>query len=261
MPIFAPFSYLANPIVPVPTWAPSDFTNVQYWWRADLGVTTTGTGVSDWEDQINGFTMVQGTDSKRPTATTSANLNGADVLSFNGTSDVLYTATSPASFTGNDLTMLGVWDLTSSTSGTLMGGVVTSNGTRFWMDTLSGNYRIFGENIYSAAGVAYTVESPYTTGAAAMKMRYDASAGDGFVAQNTLTETTIGTAGDVNTTWRASTSVAVGATVTGTTGAVFLSRYVNYKLAEQVWIHGTPTTDEMNEWKDYVNTRYGTIIS
>ena len=101
----------------------------------------------------------------------------------------------------------------------------------------------------------------YTTGAAAMKMRYDASAGDGFVAQNTLTETTIGTAGDVNTTWRASTSVAVGATVTGTTGAVFLSRYVNYKLAEQVWIHGTPTTDEMNEWKDYVNTRYGTIIS
>ena len=60
MPIFAPFSYLANPIVPpAPAWDPSDFTNVQYWWRADLGITTSGTGVSQWRDQINNFDMIQ----------------------------------------------------------------------------------------------------------------------------------------------------------------------------------------------------------
>ena len=258
MPIFAPFSYLKNKPI---GWQPSDFANVQYWWRADLGVTTTGTGVSAWEDQINGFTMIQGTDSKRPTATTSTNLNNAPALSFNGTSDYLYTSTGPASFTGSDLTMIGIWNLVSATNGALMGGVVTNNGTRFWMDTLNGDYRIFGENIYSAAGSAYVVQTPFGTGPSVMKMRYDASAGDGFVAQNTLTETTIGTAGDVNTTWQAGTSVAVGATVSSNAGNVFLSRYVNYQLAEQIWIHGTPSTDEMNEFKTYSNNRYGNIIA
>ena len=247
MPIFAPFSYLANPIVPpAPAWDPSDFANRKFWWRADLGVTTTGTGVSQWSDQIVGFNMIQNTDANRPTATTNANLNNAEVISFNGTSDVLYTTSSPAPMINTDLTMLAVWNLTSSTNGALMGGIVTANGTRFWMDTLNGNYRIFGENIYSAAGSAYTVESPYTTGPAAMKMRYQSN-GRGFVAQNTLTETQIGTAGDSNTTWRASVSVAAGATVTGTSGNVFLNRYVNYQLAEQVWIYGTPSTAEMTE--------------
>ena len=257
MPIFAPFSYLKNKPI---GWLPSDFANVQYWWRADLGITTTGTGVSAWEDQINGFTMIQGTDSKRPTATTSSGLNNAAALSFNGTSDYLYTSTSPASFTGSDLTMLGIWNMVSSNNGAVMGGVVTANGTRFWMDTLNGNYRVFGENIYSPAGSAYTVAS---VGAqpSVMKMRYDASAGDGFVAQNTLTETTMGTNGDVNTTWRASVSVAVGATVSNTGGSVFLGRYVQYELAEQIWIHGSPSSDEMNEFKDYSNNRYGNIIS
>ena len=257
MPIFAPFSYLKNKPI---SWLPSDFANVQYWWRADLGITTTGTGVSAWEDQINGFTMVQGTDANRPSEITSSGLNNAAALSFNGTSDYLYTATSPASFTGSDLTMLGIWNMVSSNNGAVMGGVVTSNGTRFWMDTLNGNYRVYGENIYSAAGSAYTVAA---VGAqpSVMKMRYDASAGDGFVAQNTLTETTMGTAGDVNTTWRADVSVAVGATVAGTSGNVFLGRYVQYELAEQIWIHGSPSTDEMNEFKTYSNNRYGTIIS
>jgi hypothetical protein len=262
MPIFAPFSYLANPIVPpAPAWDPSDFTNVQYWWRADLGVTTTGTGVSQWRDQINNFDMIQGTDGSRPSATTSSNLNGADVLSFNGSSDYMYTATTPAALSSSDATILAVWDMVSANNGAVMGVPTTLNGTRFWMDTLNGNYRIFGENIYSGGGSAYTVESPASTGANAMKMRYDASAGDGFVAQNTLTETTIGTAGDVNTTWRASSTVAVGALVSGIGGGVFLSRYVEYKLAEQVFVYGTPTTNEMDEWKTYVNNRYGTIIS
>ena len=53
MPIFAPFSFtrpISKPVIP---WSPADFTSVQYWWRADLGVTTGTGGVSNWVDQIN----------------------------------------------------------------------------------------------------------------------------------------------------------------------------------------------------------------
>ena len=47
----------------------------------------------------------------------------------------------------------------------------------------------------------------------------------------------------------------------GQDGSVFGGRYVGMDMAEQVMVYGTPTTDEMNEWKTYVNNRYGTIIS
>ena len=262
MSLFKPFGFYTTKVTEVaPAWAPSDFSNIQYWWRADLGITESGTGVSQWRDQINNFDMIQGTDANRPTATTSSNLNNAPALSFNGSSDYMYTSTAPAAFTGSDLTMIGIWNLVSANNGALMGGVVTNNGTRFWMDTLNGDYRIYGENIYSAAGAAHTVQTPAGTGPSVMKMRYDASAGDGFRAQNTLTETTIGTSGDVNTTWQSGTTVAVGATVANTGGNVFLGRYVEYELAEQIWIHGTPSTDEMNEFKTYSNNRYGNIIA
>ena len=261
MGIFAPFSFLEKNQPPAPLWSPEDFTNVQYWWRADLGVTEAGTGVSQWRDQINNFDMIQGTDGNRPSATTSSNLNSKEVLSFNGTSDYLYTTSSPAALSSEDVTILAVFDLVSSSGGVVMGVPYFGNGTRFWMDTLNGDYRIFGQGIYSTVGTAYTVESPHSTGANAMKMRYDASAGDGFVAQNTLTETTIGTAGNANTTWNTSSTVAVGAAVSNTGGSVFGSRYVNYKIAEQVFVYGTPSTEEMNNWKTYVNNRYGTIIS
>ncbi len=244
-------------------WNPSFFSNAQYWWRADSGVTTTGTGVSAWADQINGFTMIQNTDANRPTETTSSTLNNAEVISFNGTSDFIYTATTPAAFNGKDLTILSVLNLIDKKTGGVTTGVsYVGNGTRFWCDTLNNSWRVIGENFYSPTASAYTLESGPTYGAKAIKLRYDASAGNAFQAKNTLTETSMGTNGDVNTTWQSGATVAMGALVVSTSSpTVFGGRYVEVEVAEQVFVHGTPSSTEMDEWKDYVNNRYGTIIS
>jgi hypothetical protein len=202
------------------------------------------------------------TSGTKPTYTTSSTLNNQNVVSFNGTSDFLYATTQPATLTGNDLTMLGVYNLIDvKTGGMMMGVVFLGNATRFYVDVFSG-LRILHENIASSGLTITTPENPATTGASFTKLRYDASAGDGFYALDTLSETSLGTSGDINANWTYSTTtVAMGALVRNTGGEVFGGRYVQYEMAEQVWIYGTPSTDEMNEYKTYVNNKYGTIIS
>jgi hypothetical protein len=266
MPIFAPFSYLSNPIPPA--WTPESFSDVQYWWRADLGVTETGTGVSAWEDQINGFTMQQSTDSSRPTLTTNANLNGQSVIRTNGTSDYLYTLTTPAARTTGDYTFLTVHRIinTGGNSGIIFGvsRLAGNPNSRIWIDTLSNNQRFFATGMASATGTNASVnyESPMTISNTAFKGRYDQSLGDTFYAYNTLSESTLGTSGVTGLTgWPTDATVCIGASVIGTAGGIFLSRYAPIDIAEAVMIYGEPSTDEMNDWKSYVNNRYGTIIS
>ena len=266
--LFKPFTFLKQKVAaapPAPTWTPDDFSNVQYWWRADLGITTDGNGVTIWEDQINGYDLVdpQGvTSGTNPAATTSSNMNDQAVISFNGTTDFMYTLSTPAALSSRDVTILMVYEMIDTkTGGMTMGITYLGNNTRFYMDVSGGNQRVLSENIGSSGLLVTTIESPATTGPQAFKLRYDASAGDGFYAQNTLTETANGTSGDINTTWRADSTVAMGALVRNTAGEVFGGRYVEYKVAEEVVIYGTPSSTEMDDWKAYVNTRYGTIIS
>lgn len=64
-----------------PAWAPSDSALVKRWWRADLGRTMVSTKVSAWEDQVEGVSVTQGTDAKRPTVATHA---GQDALVYSG---------------------------------------------------------------------------------------------------------------------------------------------------------------------------------
>tara|TARA_R110000803_G_scaffold201355_1_gene266120 strand:+ start:1007 stop:2089 length:1083 start_codon:yes stop_codon:yes gene_type:complete len=242
-------------------WSPASFSNVQNWWTADLGVTEAGGSVSAWADQINGFSMQQPSAANEPTRTQSATLNNQDVISFNGIDQYLYTATATASWV-EDLTMLSVMNLIDvKTGGTVMGGVLVGAGSRWWVDTLNGDLRTFALDLISnSGGGSFNYESPAVTGAKAIKQRYDGSTGQGTYAINTLTESN-STSGTIGTTTMISTaSVALGATLNDTGGSVFGGRYVQVEVAEQVWIHGTPTATEMNEWKTYVNTKYGTII-
>jgi hypothetical protein len=66
-----------------PAFSPLDIPELAYWWRADLGVTVTGSGVSAWTCQKTGVDLVQATDSKRPPLNASvAALNGKPALEF-----------------------------------------------------------------------------------------------------------------------------------------------------------------------------------
>ena len=257
--MFIPFSFQGTKVSS--SFTPADFTGVQYWWTADAGITESGGAVSVWRDQINNFDMVQATGANQPALTTSATLNGENVISFNGTTDYLYTTSAPASWT-TDLTILSVVNLIDTkTGGTFMGAVVIASGTRLWLDTVGGNIRSYNQSLPIVGGAASNFESPATTGAKALKIRYDGTAGDGFYAIDTLTETSYGTGGDTGTTTMSiNSTIAIGATLNNNGGTVFGSRYVEVEAAEQVWINGTPSLTEMNSWKTYVNNKYGTII-
>ena len=54
--MFTPFAFIKSAAV-VSTWTPADLTNVLYWWYTGAGVTTSGTGVTAWEDQITSRTL------------------------------------------------------------------------------------------------------------------------------------------------------------------------------------------------------------
>lgn len=247
---------------PPVAWTPADFTDVKYWWTADAGVTESGGNVTAWVDQIAGFSL---TGINNPQLTTSATLNGENVIATNGTSNYLYSPLSPSSqAAGADLTLLSVINLGSTNSGgVFMGAVLIDTGNRLWVDTIDGYIRLFNEDYPSSGGgTAFTLETPLTTGARATKIRYDSSAGDGFYAFNTLTETSYATGGATGTnTWPTNISISMGATVNNTGGTVFGGRYSQVEIAEQVWIENTPTSGEMNNWKTYVNNKYGTIIA
>lgn len=264
--IFTPFAYREQRVVtPSGLWDPSQFTNVQYWWRADTNVTTGTGGVTTWTDQINSYDLQQATEANRPSVTTNANLNNQDVISFNGTSDFLFTTTTPASLNNSDFTALAVYSFASSTPGPgIVYGTAYLLGAgagRWWLDGLNNTQRLFSERLASSTTNATVVESPITTGGHTFKARYDSSAGDFFYALDTLSETAQGTTGLTNQNWPATSTICAGASVSSTAGGIFSGRYIEVDVAEIVYVYGTPSTDEMNNWKDYVNTRYGTIIS
>lgn len=267
MAFFAPFAFREQRVVtpPAPAWDPSDFTDIQYWWRADSGVTTATGGVSSWLDQINSFDLQQSNSSNRPSSTTNSNLNNQDVISFNGSSDYLWTTSTPASLSNSDFTALAVYSFSSTSPGNgIVYGtpyILSAQDGRWWLDGLNGNQRLVSEGLGNAGLITTNVESPITTGAHSFKARYDASAGDMFYALDTLTESTQGTTGNTNQDWPTNSTIAAGAAVSSTAGAIFLSRYIEVDIAEIVYVYGTPTTTEMNNWKTYVNNRYGTIIS
>jgi len=239
---------------------PSKFNNIQYWWTADEGITTATGGVSVWKDQINNTDLIQGNSANRPSSTTNATLNNQNVVAFNGSSDFLYVTSAPASLSSKDFTHLIVYDLNSTAGNGVIAGfvLIAVGGLRYWHDILSGNHRIFSEGM----GSATNIESPATTGAHTLKLRYDSSNGNSFYALDTTTESTWGTGGTTNGDWVANSVISMGATLNSRSNpTVFSSRYANVDVAEWAVIYGTPTADEMNDWKEYVNTKYGTIVS
>jgi len=249
-----------------PAWNPADFTNVQYWWTADAGVTESGGVVSAWTDQINSLDYEQPSAGIRPTITTSSTLNNQNVIATNGTSQYMYIPSPLAAFGGSDLTILSVFNIVDVKTGGVITGVtgIGAGVTRVDISTVSGNIRALETNFGSGVSdYIQAIQTPASTGVGqSWKWRYDASAGNTFRALNTLTETAQAGPGTTNQTWGSAAVPVFGATLNSQSNlTVFGGRYVQLELAEQVFIYDTPTTQEMTDWKTYVNNKYGTIIS
>lgn len=70
---------------PISSWTPKRLSNLTLWLRADLGVSTSGSSVIQWNDQSgNGYNFTQSAGSTAPTVTASWQ-NSKPALAFNGT--------------------------------------------------------------------------------------------------------------------------------------------------------------------------------
>ena len=85
--MFTPFAFVKSPVAPAPppiTWTPADLSNLHVWFRADTGITTSGTNVTSWASKAG----VSRTLSQAAGATNSV-YNSAD-SSFNNRATVLF---------------------------------------------------------------------------------------------------------------------------------------------------------------------------
>jgi hypothetical protein len=89
-------------------WTPAAITTSAWYDASDADTITEATGVSQWDDKSgNTNHLTQGTGANQP-ATGTRNINGLNVLDFDGTNDTLYNSGSV--FSGNgDLMVVGVF--------------------------------------------------------------------------------------------------------------------------------------------------------
>ena len=248
------------------------FSDAQYWWRADHGVTTSGTTVTGWTDVINGFQMV--TEGRtNPQLTTDSTLNNQSAIEFGG-NDALYTLTTPESRTG-DFTMLVVFNSTAASQENAIFGLTRRNAelaTTFIMRAAGDNFGNFTRRFESQDGTfaENVIAGAESTGAHMMWSRYIAADGQVNVAVDTLTEQEGTGGGFTNQDWYSPDGkgqpIAAGAWVNNrifesSEGLVYDNRYFTGTIAECVIVYGSPSDAEMLAWKNYVNDRYGTIIS
>ncbi len=250
---------------PIAGWTPASLSNAMYWWRADQNVTTDATGVTVWQDILNRVTSnnqntrnylkVGNSNLNQPSVATSSNLNSQSVLRFENI-DVLRgnnNLQSPGGGGGSPyltVTMLQVTDLVSTNEGIIGGAVTggTSNG-RWWIDTENGD---LNKSPTTDEGASFTLESPVTLGPKTL-----------IIKQNP------GTLGQNNGTFSYglnSVGLGIGSSggiyQTGFTSTAYLQLGDNVEqdVAEQLWIYGDVSYDDLLQWRYYVNQRYGDIV-
>jgi hypothetical protein len=76
-------------------WTPAQATDSRYWWRADLGVTLSGSSVTSWSDQIVGHTLTPGSGTAPKFLSADTTMNNKPAINFGtvNTSEILNNTT------------------------------------------------------------------------------------------------------------------------------------------------------------------------
>jgi hypothetical protein len=145
--MFTPFAFIKSTAVAPPpiTWTPADLSNLHVWWRADTGITTSGTNVTSWASKagVISRTLTQ-------EVGTSNTVYNSSNSSFNNKATVLF----PSNFNGG----LGFTDTNSGLNGTSNATVAVC----FIMSPLTATapaaYRLMGG--FTSTGGAFAELSP-----------------------------------------------------------------------------------------------------
>ncbi len=253
---------------PIAGWTPASLPNAIYWWRADQNVTTDANGVVTWTDILNRVTSnnqstrvyrepVKPSQWFPPSLTTSSNLNNQAVIRFTNLEDLQPNndPQDPAQLvpgiSSQPVTMLQVTDLIS-TNGGVVGGVytTTTSNSRWWVDTANGD---LNKSPTTDEGAAFTLESPVTLGPKTITIFqnpgvYGQIDGTFRYGLNSIGKTIGSTGGIYQTGWTADSRMTFGPNV-------------EQDVAEQLWIYGDVSYDDLQQWRYYVNQRYGSIVA
>jgi hypothetical protein len=209
-------------------------TNLFVHFRADLGVTKDGSDlVSEWADQSGNGHDLTSSGTKRPTLL-SANLNGKDVLDFDGSDDNLivsslslaqpihvFIVAKVNTWTSNDV-ILGFNPSTDMES-------FVQNGSSPQLKQRAGED--FINAISPTLGTAYLMQSLWNGSSSSQALNNDSAV----------------TGGDGGT--LALTTISVGAKTAST-------QYADCTIAELAIYSSVQTGDDLASLKSYFNTRY-----
>lgn len=178
---------------------PSDLANLELWTRFNSGITVTGSGVSQWDDQSgNGNHLLQGTDANRPSKEADGSILGDGLAHFLKAGAftlaqpyAIYLLINPVSWTDNDC----VFDGNTLNTGALYQRVATPAmdfyaGTAFAAansDLVVGSYGamvVVGNGASSLIQVGNNAPTTGNPGTSAMGGFTLASRGDGVSWSN-----------------------------------------------------------------------------
>ena len=222
---------------------------LQIWFRADAGVTTSGSSVSQWADQSgNGRTASQGTASSRPTLVAGA-VNGLPAVQFDGSNDFL-TFTYPVNGL-SEMTLVLVSACTQDQTG---GGSNAQNSAVFWDETTSwGTVYLspFQTNVKFRFGTTQTGNLPAYTRPASLGSSYSIS-----VSEKDGTTDSLYVNGTLVVSEGSKLSTIAGCTDTGYVGRGHNNTYFP-GLVSEVLVYSRALTDsERQALEQYLDTRY-----
>jgi hypothetical protein len=145
------------------SWTPADATDIRYWWRADLGVTLSGTSVTSWTDQIAGKNLTPGTGTSPLFVANDATMNNQPAINFNSTgpaTNILANTTEESAGTNGSLCWFVISTTTNGISGQqCIGGFKGDLGASGWemvilsKNATTSNFFSYNFRVAAASGV------------------------------------------------------------------------------------------------------------
>lgn len=231
------------------SWTPSRLSGITGWFRADYGVTITGSGVGTWAAKAGaGGNFTQATDANRPQlVSSSAIFNGQPCISFDGVNDLLggQNATNYITTTAGTIAVVG-----SIAAYTGDNASASSNPHWVWNANSTGGIalRATGPTCYfwnwDGTSDQLAMTGPSVDVATSAIWRHDTGRIYGKLAGVVGTDIASGT-----------TASMTGALVFGRGNGV-ASTWLQGSIAEVVLCNTAWTAIDYSNWTTYVHSRY-----
>lgn len=222
--------------------SPDEIDDLWGWWRADLGVTVTGAGVSLWEDQsANGHNFAQATDADRPAYNLAdSNFGGKATIDFDS-SNTEFLSVAPTWIATGAAEFYVVIKINNDPPG-------ASADTGCWRTrstTVDAHFPFTDGTIFDSvcSNSRHTVGNPTPDMSTAARLYNVASQSGSYIAR-------------MDTTQLVNDGNSVGFSGTFLLGASSSTRYLDGQIAEVVMYESILSTTDREALETYFKNRY-----